>query len=86
MVTWFQGDIEGGAPGLGPGLAQGLNFGMGLAVAVVIALAHNVTIFHDHGPYHGIGGGITSLPLAASFRAKAMKRRSSAEKDGIEVD
>ena len=55
MVTWFQGDIERGATGLGPGLAQGLNFGMGLSVAAVVALPHNVTIFHHHGPYQGIG-------------------------------
>ena len=55
VVAGFQGDIERGATGLGAGLAQGLNFGMRLAVAAVVALAHNVTIFHHHGPYQGIG-------------------------------
>jgi hypothetical protein len=62
MRTGLEGDIEGCPKGSITGLPQGDYLRMIFSGAEMVTLTQYLALFHQYGPYHGIGAGFALSP------------------------
>ena len=67
VITRFQGDKKGSAPGLRARVPQCQDLRVGFTRTHVPAFADDAAFFHDNRAYHRIGMGKT-LPLPCQFQ------------------
>jgi hypothetical protein len=54
MIAWLKGNIKGCPFGGITGIGKCVYFSMRTTHPAVISRTHDLTVFDNHGPYHGI--------------------------------